>query len=176
MQTASMSLRADQLEEAVVGGAVGVAVFPIDLGLGGFAPGGIDFAHRDRLHPFVAHESVEEPAVLFAHADEAERDLVVGLDLGGPDAGGKDEGRGGGGPVVLRKRRRDGVFIGLVTMELTGIDGRSFPQPCLVTDAGRDGWPIRGSQIRSRGAAMTVLKMAIRTNMVKTVGGITPRS
>ena len=47
---------------------------------------GIDIAHSDGLRLFSAEEIAHQAAVLLAHANKTERDAVVGLHIGAPDA------------------------------------------------------------------------------------------
>jgi len=75
--------------------AVRVAIFLVDHLLRILAPGLVHVAHRNDLDAVIGEEAAHQSAALRAHPNKAHHDLVRGRRVRAPDAGGKDERRGG---------------------------------------------------------------------------------
>ncbi len=92
----------EQFAKVVVGRAVGVAVFPIDLLLGGFADAAANIAHGDILHVAATEKGSLVAASHVADADPAHHDPIAGrwtrIIAQGARSNdvGDGEGRGGG--------------------------------------------------------------------------------
>ena len=88
-------LAIDNLAVVVVRLAVVVLVTLVGPITSGVAAGGVTVGNRNSDNAGIGHESVLQTAVLNAHADETNGNLVVWLYLGRQDAGRQDE-RGAG--------------------------------------------------------------------------------